>query len=116
MKKLILILMVALLSGCVMMTANMPTKNGAATVKVFRVFQDVNVNYFEGGGFSYSTSSQPLADNLLILSQLAKTAGELYMHQQTSPIVGPTVQGAPAVAGPRPDAQATPPAVEGTPW
>ena len=114
MKKLLLLtLMVVLLSGCVMMTANMPTKNGVATVKVFRAFQDVNFNYFEGGSFSYSTSSQPLADNLLILSQLAKTAGELYMHQQTSPIVGPTVQSAPVIAVPSP--QAVPPPAEETP-
>jgi hypothetical protein len=88
---LVMVLMVFLMVGCVMMTANMPTKSGPAKVRVFRVFQDVNFNYFEGGSFSYSTSSQPLADNLLILSQLAKTVGELYTHQTSTPIAGPVV-------------------------
>jgi hypothetical protein len=93
MKRLFLtVLMILILaSGCVTMKATFPTKSGVATVTVLRVFQDVNFNYFEGGSFAYSTSSQPLADNLLILSQLAKTAGELYTHQTSTPIAGPVV-------------------------
>jgi hypothetical protein len=86
-KKLILVLLVGLFSGCAVASHTITMPNGTQyTDKTYRLFQSVNVSYFsKDTGFSYGTD-QTLSTNLVALQGLAQVAGSIYGQSQGIPV------------------------------
>jgi hypothetical protein len=87
MKKLILVLLVVLFSGCAVASHTITMPDGTQyTDKTYRLFQSVNVTYYaKDTGFSYGTD-QTLSNNLVALQGLAQIAGSMYGQTQGIPV------------------------------
>lgn len=113
MKKLIWILLLMFIVGCVtscaIVKASVPItmpdgSKEIAKVNSYRIFTQANLTYMPNTGLTYSSSSN-LGESIAALGMLAEVAGNMYMKSQTGGLVS-TPQ---AVLVPKAEAQATPP-------
>jgi hypothetical protein len=87
MKKLFIILIVLLFSGCAIASHNVVMKNGTTySDKTYRLFNNVSATYTSpDGSFTYSSNPQ-VADTLTSLSSLMEILAKAYANQNPTPI------------------------------